>query len=94
MEIKISETCPEIALKLREKLECIDDADNYCFRIQLNYYDNNTLIHLKDVKNISFDDYWIDINLKNNSTMLLNYEYVLEYSILNVKDVENKLDVI
>lgn len=94
MKIEFNIRAPEISLKIKESLETLlDEVENYLLIVQLNYRDNNTNFQLNELDIINFDEYWIELTYKTGSKMFLNYENILEYSIVNNKKNQKRESV-
>lgn len=90
INIKFNNRAPEITLTLKEELELLDQPNDFLLSLQLNYREENTLIYLNKINSINFEEYWLTVTLKNNSKMFFNYNNVLEYSIVNIKELKQK----
>lgn len=76
-----------IANKIKDSIEKIDNPENYVLSLQLNYRENNTIFYLKNVTNITFGKEWLEIQQENNSHAFFDYKHILEYCVINAKDV-------
>ena len=90
IKIKFNTRAPEITLTLKKELELLDKPNDFLLCLQLNYREENTLIYLNKINCINFEEYWLTVTLKNNSTMFFNYNHVLEYSIVNATELKQK----
>ena len=90
INIKFHIKAPDITLSVKEALELLDNPDDFMLSLQLDYRDSNTLIHLNKVKCINFEEYWLSVTLKNKSKIYFNYINILEYSIVNATELNNK----
>ena len=90
IKIKFHDNAPDITLSLKESLELLDDPNKFMLTLQLDYRENNTNIHLDKVDCLNFDEYWLSITLKNHSKTYYNYINILEYSIVNASEINNK----
>lgn len=87
MEVELNPRAPEITLMLSEKLKNIENTDDVAFVIKLSYYDANTVFYLKKMEKINFDEYYLEIIQKNNTSCYLDYNFIQEYNIIAAEDV-------
>lgn len=78
---------PSIGRQLKNIIENIDNPDDYVLSLQLDYRDNNTLFFLEKISVIEFQDTMLKITQRNNSVVFFDYENILEYCVINARDV-------
>ena len=76
-----------IGYQIKEKLEGITELENYVLSLQLDYRENNTLFYLEKINEIIFEKDMLIINQKNNTTVYLFYDFILEYCIIKSEDI-------
>ena len=89
INITIHYNAPEIALHLKNNINLIDNIKDYTFVIQLNYRENHTICHLKQISNINFNENFIEIIHKNGSTNYYNYNDIREYHIIKSDEISD-----
>ena len=87
IEIEMSPNAPRIAYKIKDNIETLNDVKNYVLSLQLDYRDNNTIFYLKKVTRLNFEKEWLEIVQSNNSHAFFDYNYILEYCVINAEDV-------
>ena len=87
IEIKMSPNAPKIAQKIKDNIESLKNVENYVLSLQLDYRDNNTLFYFKKVTKLNFAKEWLEIVQSNNSHAFFDYNYILEYCVINAEDV-------
>ena len=87
MLVKLHPEAPDIALKLEERLNNIENIEDCVLVIQLSYREANTLFYLEKIDYINFEEYFIEIVQMNNNVCFLDYTQILEYAILNADDL-------
>ena len=80
VEIITANNSPSIGERIKEKIKNIENPDDYVLSVQLDYRDNHTLFYLHKIKSINF-------NHKNNGQVLLDYNCILEYCIINAEEL-------
>ena len=87
VEIITANNAPSIGEKIKEKIRNIENPDDYILSVQLDYRDNHTLFYLHNIKSINFNNDFLEINQKNNGQVLLDYNCILEYCIINAEEL-------
>lgn len=87
IEIKMSSNAPKIAQKIKDNIESLKNVENYVLSLQLDYRDNNTIFYFKNVCKLNFAKEWLEIVQSNNSHAFFDYNYILEYCVINAEDV-------
>ncbi|WP_296882155.1 hypothetical protein [uncultured Methanobrevibacter sp.] len=88
MKLGMNERAPLIINNVKEVLDKIKDKINdFALSFQLNYHEANTIFYLRKVDEIYFDEYWIKISQSNGTVAFFNYDFILEYCIINADDV-------
>ena len=87
IEIKMSSNAPKIAQKIKDNIESLKNVENYVLSLQLDYRDNNTIFYFKNVCKLNFAKEWLEIVQSNNSHACFDYNYILEYCVINAEDV-------
>jgi hypothetical protein len=80
---------PILALNIKDNVESIDNIKDYIFAIQLNYRENHTIYHLKNISEINFEENFIEIRHKNGSCNYYDYKDISEYHIINADDLSD-----
>lgn len=84
-----NEFAPIIARELKSVIEGLDNPEDYVLSLQFDYRDNNTLFYFEKVEVIEFKDMLFKISQKNGSVAFFEYGNILEYCVINAKDVLN-----
>lgn len=87
VEIITTIDSPSIGERIEAKIKKLNNPDDYVLALQLDYRDNHTLFYLHKLKSINFDKNFLEINQKNNGQVLLDYNYILEYCIINAEEL-------
>ena len=87
IKIEMSPNAPKIAHKIKDNIEALNNVENYVLSLQLDYRDNNTLFYFKKVTKLNFAKEWLEIVQANNSHAFFDYNYILEYCVINAEDV-------
>lgn len=80
---------PVIAKELEKVINGLDNPEDYVLSLQFDYRDSNTLFYLEKVDVIVFNDLLIKIIQTNGSVAFFEYENIVEYCVINAKDVIN-----
>jgi hypothetical protein len=83
---------PNISDYIKKQIDGLNHPENYVLSLQLSYKDNNTIFYLKKVKSINFNQDYLEIEQENNNHAFFDYNYILEYCVINAEDVIDSIE--
>lgn len=87
--IKLKNNVPLIASRLYNKLIRLtpEDLATTSLVVQLAYRENHSIFYLSKVRQLIFDEHFIEFEQENESTTYLKYDEILEYNVIRNDDL-------
>lgn len=78
---------PLLSLNIQDTINNITKTHDYLFVIQLNHRENHTSYPLDKIREINFEENFIEIKHNNGTNNYYNYKDITEYHIINNDDL-------
>lgn len=87
LKVIVDDRAPLIGGDIKDVILSLKDINNFALCLQLDYHNHNTIFYLKNIAEIVFREDVLQIIEWNHSFIFLNYENILEYSVINAEEI-------